>query len=118
MVIMSQNKQVLINSEYVREIFIAPAGDTSRVDTEAGKVRLVAATDENVIIGMFKEVKHAVGALEFIAVCMVDEEAREKITHVPTQENMELSERMSSDDVFPGEVLKEFFEKIGMVDFI
>ncbi len=101
MQIMTQDHKRLINSEYVSQFYI--------VEDDKG-VKLMAATDVDVTLGSYSKPEHAEMALKFIGICLVDEDAQNKITQVPTREDME-----RSDDLIPSGLnpdgLKKLFER-------
>ena len=101
MQIMTQDHKRLINSEYVSQFYI--------VEDDKG-VKLMAATDVDVTLGSYSTPEHAEMALKFIGICLVDEDAQNKITQVPTREDME-----RSDDLIPSGLnpdgLKKLFER-------
>lgn len=84
---MSQDGLRLVNSDYVKQFYIEKT-------TEAAKI--IADTDDmNILLGAYDNIEHAKKVLEFIGICMVDEDRQSKITQVPTQEDMAMS-----DDLF------------------
>ncbi len=99
MQILSQNGRRLINGDYVSQFFIE--------ETENG-AKLMAAADVDIFLGAYDKVDHAEMALKFIGVCMVDEDAQNKITRVPTREDMEMGDKLSSGDLNPAGLRKLF----------
>ena len=83
MQIMAQNRKCLVNSEFVNTIYIE--------DTPEG-ARLMADVGEAIILGSFDTSEHAEAALKFIGVCLVDEDAQNKITQVPSSADMKMKD--------------------------
>ena len=87
MYIMSQDELRLVNSDYVKQCYIEKIHEGAR---------LIAETDTSIIqLGTYDNIDHTKKVLEFIGICMVDEDRQSKITQVPTQEDMAMS-----DDLF------------------
>lgn len=105
MQIMSQDHKRLVNSEYVSQFYVE--------ETESG-VKLIAAADVDILLGTYDKPEHAKRALNFISVCMVDEDAQGKITQTPTREDMALSEKLLNDNARPTgpESLRALFESV------
>lgn len=99
MQVMSQDGRRLVNGDYVSQFYIE--------ETPEG-VRLMAATDVDVVLGTYDKVGHAEMALKFIGVCMVDEDAQNKITQVPTREDMAMSDDLFSEGLNPAGLKKLF----------
>lgn len=99
MQIMSQDGRRLVNGDYASQIYIE--------ETPEG-AKLMAATDEDVLLGTYGKVEHAEMALKFIGVCMVDEDAQNKITQVPTREDMEMSDALLPKGADPAGLKKLF----------
>lgn len=87
MYIMSQDELRPVNSDYVKQCYIEKIHEGAR---------LIAETDTSIIqLGTYDNIDHTKKVLEFIGICMVDEDRQSKITQVPTQEDMAMS-----DDLF------------------
>lgn len=99
MQVMSQDGRRLVNGDYVSQFYIE--------ETPEG-VRLMAATDVDVVLGTYDKADHAEMALKFIGVCMVDEDAQNKITQVPTREDMAMSDDLFSEGLNPAGLKKLF----------
>ena len=101
MQIISQDHKRLINGDYVSQFFIE--------ETENG-VKLMAATDSDILLGTYGKVEHAKMALQFIGICMVDEDAQGKITQVPSRDDMEQGDELLSKSLNP-DGMRKLFEK-------
>lgn len=101
MQIMSQDSRTLLNGDYVSKFFLE--------ESDEG-VKLMAAADEDIFLGSYAKMGHAEMALKFIGVCMVDEDAQNKITQVPTREDMEMGDSLASGGLNPSG-LKKLFER-------
>lgn len=102
MQIMTQDHKRLINSEYVSQFYI--------VEDDKG-VKLMAETDMvHIELGAYSKPEHAEMALKFIGICLVDEDAQNKITQVPTRKDMELSDDLIPSGLNP-DGLKKLFER-------
>lgn len=55
--------------------------------------------------------EHAEAALKFIGACMVDESKQHKVIQVPTRAEMELDNKLQSDQFNPKDI-KELFKSI------
>lgn len=104
MQIMTQDHRRLVNSEYVSQLFIEPTDDGAK---------LMAAADVDILLGTYGKMEHAEMALEFIGVCMVDEDAQGKITQVPTREDMAHGDELLNKDLNPDGLRKLFERTLG-----
>ena len=91
MIIISQDSRLLIDSVNVEEFYIK--------DEEFGDFRIYARLKSNqnnaIELGSYNEAEHAQHSLYFIANCMVDKEAKEKITRLPAIDDFKPSIRSS-----------------------
>ena len=101
MQVMTQDHKRLINSEYVSQFYIT--------ETDEG-VKLIAVADTGITLGTYSKPEHAEMALKFIGICLVDEDAQNKITQVPTRKDMELSDDLIPSGLNP-DGLKKLFER-------
>lgn len=89
MYIMSQDGHRLVNSDYVKQFYIEKIHEGAR---------LIAETDTSIIqLGTYDNIDHAKDALEFIGICVVDKDKQNKITQVPTQEDMAMCNGLCSE---------------------
>lgn len=95
--IMSQDKRTLVNSDYVRQFYIE--------ENHKG-VQLMATTDTDIQLGTYNNIGHAEKALEFIGICLVDKGRQNKITQVPTPEDIAEAENFSLEGLNPSDLKK------------
>ena len=86
MLIMTQDGKRLINSEHTSLIFISETPD---------EVEIFATVEADVSLGTFGNMNHAKKVLRFLAEASVDPEAQDKITCVPTCEELANAESAS-----------------------
>jgi len=98
MQILSQDGKRLINGDYVSSIYISETPD---------EVKLMAAADEDIVLGTYATAEHAEMVLRFIGVCSVDPDTQNKITTLPTRDDMELK-----DSLFDGGLNPEGIKKL------
>lgn len=89
MFLQTQNGKSLINADFVSQIYLE--------DTASGEVKLMAVTDDEILLGTYKKTEHAEMAMRFIGIALVNPDAQGKITCVPTRDDMEQAGGLPSD---------------------
>ena len=91
MLIMSQDKMRLINSEFMREFFVHELPETTQL--------LASFEDGDVMLGSYSTLERAQTALEFVSFCFNTEDYQDRQTLlVPTDEDMSFRDIVQNAD--------------------
>lgn len=115
MFFMTQNRKALINGEFVSAFYIEESDKIEAADKN--KYRLMAdGPDGAILLGYYEKAEHATTALKFIGCCLVDDDAKAKITQIPTNEDLALKDKFTGDKSFMAglEKLKEAIMSSGI----
>lgn len=102
MYIMSQNHKMLINSDNVKLFYIE--------ETPEG-VSLMAEVYKEFCLGTYDKLEHAELALEFIGYCLVSKNTHDKITQVPSRDELTAENCKNITDGVTPKDLKDLFER-------
>jgi len=102
MQIMSQDRKHLINADHAHMFYIS--------ETPEEATLFAAILDGDIVIGTYEKPSHAEMALKFIATSRADPEDRDKITMIPTREELESIDDISSK--MPKGLLRKIFSDL------
>ena len=91
MIIMSQDNNRLINSDNVEDFHIE--------DDLHIYATLKFRKNKTILLGSYNEADHARHSLYFIASCLVDEEAKDKITRLPASDDFKPSTKSTGQSL-------------------
>ena len=102
MYIMAQNHKMLINSDNVKLFYLETSSEGSSV---------MAEIDSDISLGTYDKLEHAELVLEFIGYSLVNKDTQNKITQVPSRDELTAENCKNITDGVTPKDLKDLFER-------